>query len=141
MAIIALELTKDTTERKSYVDNLREMSSAQRSDLDDSIYFPPEVVGMQTPFRNVALHYIYRTALALAQGRLSFAAVSLSSQPDEEDSLTLDLTLTVDADWEFIKKLRREILTKVGEWSQEWSEEEKDDYGRRIYFGLIPSNL
>ena len=106
-----------------------------------SLYFPSDTLGMLTRFRKRVLTDIYRTALALSEERLESAAVSVSSQPDEEDSLTLDLTLTINADWEFIKKLRREILIKVGEWSQEWSEEEKDDYGRRIYFGLIPLQL
>ena len=96
---------------------------------------------MQTRFRKSALNFIYRTALGLSEGRLESASVSVSSQPDEEDSLALELTMTIDADWEYIKKLRREILVKVGEWSQEWTEDEKDDYGHRIYFGLIPSNL
>ena len=117
------------------------LSGWQRNQAGMNLYFPPDSLGMSTRFRKRVLNYIYRTALALSEERLESAAVSVSSQPDEEDSLTLDLTLTINADWEFIKKLRREILVKVGEWSQEWSEEEKDDYGRRIYFGFIPSNL
>ena len=96
---------------------------------------------MRTPFRDKVLNYIFRTAQALSEGRLESASVSVSSQPDEEDSLALDLTLTVDADWEFIKKLRYDILVKIGEWSEEWTEADRDDYGRRIYFGLVPSVL
>ena len=106
-----------------------------------SLFFPPDTLGMLTRFRKNTLNYIYMTTLELSEGRLESATVSVSSQPGEEDSLALDLTMTIDADWEYIKKLRREILIKVGEWSQEWTEDEKDDYGRRIYFGLIPSNL
>ncbi len=106
-----------------------------------NLYFPPNVIGMRTRFRDTVLNYIYRTALDLSEGRLESAAVSISSQPDEEDSLTLELTLTVDADWKFIRKLGYDILVKVGDWSKEWSEEERDDYGRRIYFGLVPSVL
>ncbi len=107
----------------------------------DSLLFPPSVTGMRTPFRDKVLNYIFMTAQELSEGRLKSASVSVSSQPDEEDSLTLDLTLTVDADWEFIKKLRYNILVKIGEWSEEWPETEREDYGRRIYFGLIPSIL
>jgi hypothetical protein len=65
----------------------------------------------------------------------------VTSTPDEEDSLIIDLTLTVNAGWEVIGELGYNILVKLGEWSQEWSEEEKNDYARRIYFGLVPSNL
>ena len=115
------------------------MTTRDRSAV--SLNFPRETRGMLTNFRERALNYIYRTALALSEGRLESASVSVSSQPNEEDSLTLDLTLTINADWEYIKKLRREILVKLGEWSQEWSEEEKTDYGRRIYFGAYPFKL
>ncbi len=114
---------------------------AQPNRADISLYFPRDIRGMLTPFRRVALNYIYRTALAFSEDCLESAVVSVSSQPGEEDSLALDLTMTIDADWEYIKKLRREILVKVGEWSREWPEEEKTDYGRRIYFGFVPSKL
>ena len=110
-------------------------------DENDLLYFPPDTKGLRTQFRDSVLNYIYRTALELSDDRLKSASVSVWSTPDEEDSLTLDLTLTVDADWEFIVKLRHDILVKVGEWSQEWSEEDKEDYGRRIYFAILPLNL
>lgn len=106
-----------------------------------NLYFPPSTIGMRTRFRDNALNYIYRTALALSENRLETAAVSVSSQPDEEDSLTLELTLTIDADWEFIRKLGHDILVRLGEWSKEWSEEEREDYARRIYFGIVPAVL
>ena len=106
-----------------------------------NLYFLPDTTGMRTAFRDTVLNYIYRTALDLSDDRLQSAEVSISSQPDEEDSFTLELTLTIDADWDFIRKLGHDILVKVGEWSKEWSEEERDDYARRIYFGLVPSAL
>ncbi len=96
---------------------------------------------MRTPFRDAALNYIYKTALDLADGRLESAEVSISDEIDEEDYLNLHLMLTVDADWEFIKKLRYDIFVKLGEWSKDWSEEEREDYGRRIYLGILPSVL
>ena len=134
-----------TVFRPSRTDDFEEASNAWPNAPRDRtiglLYFPLETMGMWTPFRANALSYIYRTALGLSDARLESAAVSVSSNPDEEDSLNLDLTLTVNADWDAIRKLRHEILAKVGEWSQEWSEEEQEDYGRRIYFGLIPSQL
>ena len=139
--MVASVLGQSRIQEGSYRDNLGKLSSGQRDQASMNLYFPAGTLGMATRFRKKVLTYIYRTAMGLSEGRLEYAAVSVSSQPDEEDSLTLDLTLTINADWEFIKKLRREILVKVGEWSQEWSEEEKDDYGRRIYFGFIPSDL
>lgn len=106
-----------------------------------NLHFSPSAMGMRTHFRDTVLNYIYRTALDLSEGRLEAAEVSISDQPDEEDSLTLELTLTIDADWEFIKKLRYDTLVKLCEWSKDWSEEEREDYGRRIYFGILPSDL
>ena len=141
MAISAPAIRQTRTQRRLDRGDSSWLPVRQRNNAGMNLYFPADALGMATRFRKKVLNYIYRTGLALSEGSLKSAAVSLSSQPDEEDSLTLDLTLTVDADWEYIKKLRREILVKVGEWSQEWSEEEKDDYGRRIYFGLIPLQL
>ncbi len=140
MASPALHLREVKTERVLR-DRLDGLLSGQRNRSNVNLYFPPNVIGMRTRFRDTVLNYIYRTALDLSEGRLESAAVSISSQPDEEDSLTLELTLTIDADWEFIRRLGYDILVKVGDWSKEWSEEERDDYGRRIYFGLVPSVL
>ena len=132
--------------RPSTIDKLTQetlsaLSTSRRDRPSLHLHFPSGTKGLQSRFRVRALNYIYRTALGLSDDRLKFASVSVWSTPDEEDSLTLDLTLTVDADWEFIGKLRHDILVKVGEWSQEWSEEDKEDYGRRIYFGIVPLNL
>ena len=140
MASPSLHLREVKTERVLR-DRLDSPLSGQRNRSNVNLYFPPNVIGMRTRFRDTVLNYIYRTALDLSEGRLESAAVSISSQPDEEDSLTLELTLTIDVDWEFIRRLGYDILVKVGDWSKEWSEEERDDYGRRIYFGLVPSVL
>ena len=115
--------------------------AVERATENDALRFLPDTVGMRTKFRDAALDYIFQTALELCDGRLESAEVSVSSTPDEEDSLTLDLTLTVDGDWEAIGQLRYGILVKVGEWLQGRSDEEKDDYGRRIYFGFVPISL
>ena len=115
--------------------------AVERTIENDGLRFLPDTMGMRTKFRDAALNYVFRTALELCDGRLESAEVSLSSTPDEEDSLALDLTLTVDADWETVGKLRYQILVKVGEWLQGFSDEEKNDYGRRIYFGFVLSNL
>ena len=109
--------------------------------MQEYLYFPPDAKGMRTRFREMVLNYIYRTALGLCGGRLRSAAVSIASEPDEEDSATLDLTLTVEADWEVIRKLRYDILVRVTEWSLEWSDEDKEDYSRRIYFSFLTTQL
>lgn len=103
--------------------------------------FPPETAWALTPFRKKALNDIYRTALGLAGERLASAGVSLISTPDEEDAFHLDLTLTLDADWDAAQELAEGILERVSEWSKGWSEEVQEDYGRWIYFGVIPAKL
>ncbi len=113
----------------------------QALDENDLLTFAPETKGLRTQFRDSVLNYIYKTALGLSDDRLKSASVSAWSAPDEEDSITLDLTLTVDADWGFIAKLSHDILVRVSEWSREWTEEEREDYGRRIYFAILPLNL
>jgi hypothetical protein len=103
--------------------------------------FPLETEGALTTFRRRVLTYMYRTAFGHAAGSLESASVSLSSTPDEEDSVHLDLTLTVDGDWDAAQKLTQTVLDRVSGWSREWTEEEQADYGRWIYFGVIPSEL
>ena len=132
--------------RPSAIDKLRQenpdpLSISRHDRLSLNLYFPPETKGLRTQFRESVLNYIYRTALGLSGDRLKFPWVSVGSTPEEEDSLTLDLTLTVDADWEFIAKLSHDILVRVSEWSRAWTEEEREDYGRRIYFAILPLNL
>ena len=103
--------------------------------------FPPETWPMLSPFRKQVMTYIFLTARALSGGLLDSADVSVSSVVDEVDTFALDLTLVFNADWDVIHNLRREILSRVSEWSKEWSDEELRDYGRRIYFGLMPREI
>lgn len=103
--------------------------------------FPPEAAAILTPFRKQVITYIYLTARGLSRGLLDSAKVSISSISDQNEIFALDLTLIVNADWTFIKFLRRDVLARVSEWSEEWSEAEKQDYAYRIYFGVLPREL
>jgi hypothetical protein len=105
------------------------------------LYYPLEAEGVLTTFRKMVLNYIYRTALGLSAGRVESARVSLSGELDEEDSFHLDLTLTVNTHWGAAQVLTQEILDRVSEWSKDWLEEDQEDYGRWIYFGVIPTEL
>ena len=107
----------------------------------DLLYFPLETECVLTAFRKRVLHYIYRTARGLSSGRLESARVSLTSTPDEEDYFHLDLTLRLNADWDTAQALTQDVLDRVSEWSEEWPETDREDYGRWIYFGVIPTNL
>ena len=107
----------------------------------DMLYFPIEVQGIVTPFREQVLNYIYRTALGISDGLLESAIVEAVSEPDEEDSLHLNLALTINMSWDDLDRLHDQVLSKIADWSQEWSEQEQQDYGRWLYFSLTPSIL
>lgn len=105
----------------------------------DLLHFPLEIQGILTPFREQVLNYIFRTARGLSDGHLESALVEALSEPDEDDSLLLHLALTVKMDWDSLDKLHERILDRLAEWSQEWSEQERDDYARWIFFSLSPA--
>ena len=107
----------------------------------EMLHFPLETQGVLTPFRGQVLNYIFRTARSLSYGVLESALVEAISEPDEEDSLHLHLALTVNMEWEQLDKLHDQILARVSEWSEEWSLEEQEDYGRWIFFSLTPSQI
>ena len=109
--------------------------------IDGRLYFSLETRRTLTPFRKLVLNYIYRTALELSNGSLESAEVSLSSVPDEEDSLHLTLILIVRSDWRVVQDLRQQVLSKVSDWSDEWTQEEREDYGRWIYVRLLPAQM
>ncbi len=114
--------------------------SVPRNRMDGFLYFPPETRWALNSFRKQALTYIYRTALELAAGKLVSAEVSLVHSIDEVSSY-LDLTLSVNADWNIAQRLANEISDKISEWAVAWSEQEREEYGRWIYFGIIPMEL
>ena len=120
-------------------ENPAKLPASLRSWTDSFLSFPPESLGLRTRFRDSALGYIFRTAVNLSGGKVVLGEVGITEVPDEEDSWAFDLTLTVDDDWEAIEKLRWDVLVRLEDWSSEWSPEEQDDYGRRIYFGFIPT--
>ena len=107
----------------------------------DGLQFPLETIPMWTEFRANVLNYIYRTALVLCDGSLVSADISVTSTPDEEDSLALDLVLTVNAGWGEIQSIEGLIFENIADWSSGWSDRELEDYAKSIYFGLVPSQL
>ena len=107
----------------------------------DMLYFSTETQGVLTPFRERVLSYIYRTSRALSGGLLESALVEAVREPDEEDSLHLNLAMTFKMDWDELDKLHDQILAKVAEWSGEWSFESREEYGRWIFFSLMPSEI
>ena len=119
----------------------REWAIQIREREPELLRFPTETLPIVTPFRKQVINYIFLTARGLSNGALDSVKVSLSSISDQDDTFALDLTLTVNADWTFIQELRRDVLVRVSEWSKDWSEEQRQDYGRHVFFGILPREL
>lgn len=106
----------------------------------EMLYFPISTQGALTPFREQVLNYLYRTALGFSGGLMESAIVAAVSEPDEEDSLHLHLAMTLKMDWEELDKLHDQVLARLAEWAEDWTDEDQEDYGHWIYFSLSPSS-
>ena len=107
----------------------------------NGLYFPPDVEWMRTPLRDRALAFIHKTALDLAGERVKSACITVGYVFGEPDSETIDLTMTVDSDWEYIKGLQKDIIHRVSEWTSGWSKDDWEDYATRVFFCLLPVKL
>ena len=103
-----------------------------------ALVFPKEVRALQTPFRSHALHLMYGTALSELGKRMRSATVSTWSEPGEADSEILLLGILADADVTRLDTVRESMLTSISKEAAGWTEEERQDYSRHIYFELEP---
>ena len=136
----AASVIRSTKKGRRLAEEPARLPASLRTWTDSFLSFPPESRGLRTKFRDAALGYIFRTALDLSGGGIVLGEVGITEVPDEEDSWAFDLTLTLDGDWEDIVTLHQKVLVRLEEWSREWSPEQQDDYGQRIYFGFIPAD-
>ena len=103
-----------------------------------ALFFPREVRALQTPFRSHVLHVLYRAALSELGKRLGSATVSTWSEPGEADSEILLLSIIADADAVRLDLVRDSMLASISKEAASWTEEERQDYSRYIYFELEP---
>ena len=103
------------------------------------LYYYPDTARLRTPFRDTAIDFIYRTALEADDGRLKYGCVSLYTPRIEDDVETLDLTLVIDAGWDVIADLEREIRSGLEKWGKEWTDKQRKDFIRRIDFMYLPA--
>ncbi len=102
------------------------------------LFFPRETWALRTQFRIYALQFLYGIAEAELGSRLRSASVSMWSQPGEEDSEHLVLTIAADTDWAALNPIRDNMITAVCEEAENWTEEDRHDYAKRVYFELVP---
>ena len=102
------------------------------------LLFPEETRALQTAFRSHALHLLYGAALSDLGRSLQSATVSMWSEPGEVDSEILLLSIIADADAARLDTVRESMLTSISMEAAGWTEDERHDYSRRIYFELEP---
>lgn len=142
MAKLAQTIRSRTT-RKGWLRNLgeRKASMARTNPIKARLHFPIEVRTMPSPFklfRQEVLNDIYRAALDVSGGSLKRATVSVWDHPDEEDSLTFDLTLVFDENWGDIREIGNQIHVRIAQFAKNWTAEEIEYYRMYIFFNLMP---
>ena len=139
MALLAM----DPITSKNHVWAVDALETWEIMELDSDeapLYFPADLWGVVTPFRQSVLTHIFQVAWRLSKGLLESGIVWSARAPDEGNALHLNLTLTVNSSWETVNRLHDQILEWLANWSRHWSEEEREDYSRWIYFGLVPAH-
>ena len=106
-----------------------------------ALYYYPDADRLRTPFRDAVIEFIYQAALEMDDGRLKSACVTIYTPRIEYDLETLDLTLVVDAGWDEIVEMDREIQIRLSKWEKDWSDEQRKDYIRRITFMYLPIKI
>ena len=100
--------------------------------------FTPEADALRTPFRDYVLQAIFELAQKELGGRLRDAVVSTWQSLDEPDHPILLPTFWADADDAERLRVDEAIAELVAEEWKSWSDEQKKDYGKMIYFGVEP---
>jgi len=67
---------------------------------------------------------------------LESAVVSTWSDPEEEDSDILLLSMDAKADRQELKRVQDVIFSEIAKEAINWTDQEKKDYSERIYFDL-----
>lgn len=128
-----------TTARRDVRAGWRRLASPPRRGRSRlSLFFPWEAKALRTSFRSYALHLLYWAAQAELGRYLRSATVSMWSEPGETESETLLLSILADADEPELERVRDVVLVAISEEAKGWSDDERHDYSRRVYFELEP---
>ena len=60
------------------------------------------------------------------------------SEPGEAESEILLLSILADSDETELERVRDMVLVAISEEAKGWSDDERHDYSRRVYFELEP---
>ena len=124
---------------KLYALNRKRSSIKQTDRSRVRLYFPPETTGFRTPFRAYVYRLIFEEAHRIARPEIDSFEISVWSQPGEDDSWTLTMTIFITSGWDCVGTVRRALIDHLGGLSREWSSEQLEDYRRRIHFEVFPT--
>ena len=93
---------------------------------------------MHTQFRADALNILYWAAEDALGERLHSANIQAWDLPGEEDSEYLLLSVVADASMAEMDPVGDSMFFAIREEAESWTDEEFDDYARRVYFELVP---
>ena len=102
------------------------------------LYWTREARALRTKFRKRGLETIIEAAKTQLGPSIKSAIVSTWSQPGESDSTILLLSITARVDRTELRRVRKAILAAIADEASAWTDEERQDYGKRFYFELEP---
>lgn len=104
------------------------------------LFFPPEATGFRTQFRAYVYRLIFEEANRIAYSEIESFDISVWSQPGEDDSWMLVMTIFIKSGWDRVKSVRRSLLAHLDELSRGWLPEQREDYRRRVHFEVFPTS-
>ena len=100
--------------------------------------FTIEADALRTPFRDYVLQTIFELAREELGDSLKDAVVSTWRSHDEPDSPILLPTFWADADKDERLRVDKAIADLITEEWEAWSDEQRQDCAKTIYFGVEP---
>ena len=105
------------------------------------LYFSPESKSSLTPFRLSALEAILEAASKELERNLKSATVSLYYDHEEPVPPILLLTIVADVDRSEWTRARNAVTEAEIESAASWTDAEREDWQKMIYFDLIPLRI
>ena len=141
MAMLATMTEIAMTRKSRLYDSKSTVKQANRTvRLPVLLYFPPETKGFKTPFRSHVYRSIFEESNRIARSEIESFDMSVWSHPGEEDSWTLCMTVFLNSGWDSVRTVRNALLDYVSALSQDWTDAQREDYQKRIYFEVLPSH-
>ena len=103
------------------------------------LFFPFDAKVLRTTFRASVLQTIYEVARDELGSSLVSAVVSTWKDPEEPVPPILILSIIAESERAELKRARFAILNTIASESVSWTEKQKSDYSKTIYFELEPS--